>query len=243
MRKTGDIMVTNSSKYEWRIVGTQAMLVVAAWVIVGLSVWAHAQNGPPPPPPPSDASEAAQTEHFERMMLDDNKRPPHGRRRSGRDLSQEDLDQVIVILEKIKPEAADQVRTIREKKGEQAGRVVAREFPRVMMFLEMRKRNPDMFDLRLEDMELNRQSRRLAEAFRDARETGELDQAAALKRKLVANVKQHFLIREQIRERELASLEQRIESLRDELAERKKLENRIIQDRVHELTGDDDTQW
>lgn len=247
----------------WLAGGARITLLGAATALLGVCLLAYA--GPPeassdaPPPKGAGDADAAQTERFQRMLMDDapdgpdapgapdrprrGPRSRDGQRGGDRTLTNEQIDQVIMILEKVRPEEAPKVRALREREGADAGKAVARQYPRMVMFLEMRQRAPEMFDLRLDDLELNRLSRELADAYRTARDAGRLDEAQAAKEKLLANVKKHFVIREQIRERELAMLEQRIADLRNELAERKKLEQQIIADRVRELTGEDETQW
>ena len=190
---------------------------------------------PPPPPPPRDLLEVEDADElFERKRRGS---PKH------RTLTEAEFSQFVEILEQVKPQAADRVKALQERVGDRARFFVAHEFPRVVMFMDMKQRDPEMFEMRLEDLMLNRQTNRLAQTFRETRAAGEVDQARQIKAKLLAVVKKHFELRERIRAYEIAILQKRLEQLQSELQQRRQLADRIVADRVRHLIDDDETRW
>lgn len=217
--------------------------VVLGMLLVGYgisSLSAAPEKEPPPGPPPDEAG---------MMPLDTPNAdgPPHGHHGPMGPppmmFDQEQVDLAIEVLDQVRPETAKWARDMAKEHPDEIGRELARRFPRIAMFLEMRERHPEMFELRLEDMRLNRESAELAETFKRARNQNDTENARQIKADLVVVVTEHFEIRQHIRELELAALERRIERLRDELAEREKMSQRIIDSRLRELIDDAPASW
>lgn len=174
----------------------------------------------------------------EQMLFDEPKQPS-----TGPVLSEEQVDQLIDILQVVKPEAAERIAVLRQRIGERAGAIIAREHPRVMRFMAMRERDPHLFELRMADFQLNRESLELAMAYREAKLTGDADELKTIRGKLTQVVKAHFELREEIRQHELQQLEAQLDRLREELETRRERADRIIRERTAELTGELADQW
>lgn len=182
------------------------------------------EHGPPPPPPHHDR----EFEHG----------PPPSHHHGPR-LTDDQMDLAIEVLEVVDPEYAKKI----QDKPEMARGMMLRRHPRVVRFVMMSERDPEMFGLRLEDMKLNRVSIELAAAYRKAKLAGDEEELNELRGKLSNVVKEHFELREEIRAHELKLLEARIDRLRAELEERRENARKIIRERTAELTGDLSDQW
>jgi len=169
---------------------------------------------------------------------DDRRRPPHGHDRGG--LSEADLDRALEVLKKIHPDIATRVERVREQDPERAAELLRRSFPRLRQLLMLQRIDPEMFDLKVEDLRLGRVTRFYAAAVRQARDQGHdslVEQRRATLKRLVAR---HYDVRLEIRQVELRRLEQRIEALRGAMADEQARRDAVIARQVARLAGDDD---
>ena len=164
-------------------------------------------------------------------------------------LSESDIDAAIEVLNAMRPEAGEKLAKLREDSPERVAEALHREFPRIRYFLMLKRIDPQMYSLRVEDIKLAARSHQLAGQIKEAQTQaeGEADNAAriqTLAEQLRDTVRAHFAIRQQIRERELERLVSRIESLREKLASQAENQNDLIEQRIAELVeGDDRAEW
>lgn len=159
-------------------------------------------------------------------------------------LSKEQLDEAMAVLRRVDPEKAKEVEAQYQRDPEGLGRELRKRFPRIEHFLGLKRWDPEMFDLRVEDMRLTNESQKAAAALRDAKIKD--DSAAERKHEddLERIVTEHFDIRQRIREREIQMLEKRIEQLREQLEKRDDEKDDFIERRISQLTlGDKHDQW
>lgn len=212
-----------------------ALMVV---MLVTAVAWAEPPDGPPRPGAPPGAGA-----RHDNVRDRDGDHDRGGDRDRDRDrLSPEELQDALAVLDRVDPEAASRLRARLGEDGDH--RRIANELrariPRLEWFLKLKKWDREMFDLRVEDLRLTHQTVQLARQVRRA-ERGE-DEAAdakALRDQLAMRLEEHFTIRQQIRERELAHLERRIEQLREELDEREDEQDELIEQRMAELLRDE----
>ncbi len=100
----------------------------------------------------------------------------------------------------------------------------------------MQKKDPEMFALVKQDMELERQTRELAMQYRQASK----DERDKLKPQIEEVVGKHFDVRQQRRTLELKRMEQQLQQLRETIDRRGKARKEIVEKRVSELTGQGD---
>lgn len=202
-----------------------AMMVV---VLVTAVAWAEPPDGRPP---------GAGAGHGDRPRHDDGR----DRDRDDRPLSPEELAVAIGVLERVDPEAATRLRlTMGETDPRRVAGELRRRIPRLEWFLKLKKWDSEMFDLRVEDLRLTHQTLQLARKVREAeRKDDPATDPDDLRDDLETRLEEHFLIRQQIRERELAHLERRIEQLREELDEREDEQDDLIEQRMAELLRDE----
>lgn len=108
--------------------------------------------------------------------------------------------------------------------------------------------DPQMQKLTEEDHRLDNASRQLAEKIRRLKVEGERSSEGAagenvdeLRKKLAAIVEAHFRIRQEKRKIELERLEKQIAKLRDSLRGRDDKKASIVERRIAELVGAEDT--
>ena len=165
------------------------------------------------------------------------------RHRHDQPLTSEQIDQSLELLRRIDAEAADRVARLRQEDPERVEAELRRQIPRLEGFLALRRYDPQMYELRVEDYRLARESRDVAKRLMQARREDDRNERE-LERKLEDLVEAHFEIRQQIRERELAWLQRRIERLREQLDERADERKSLIEQRIAELTESGEAaQW
>jgi septum formation topological specificity factor MinE len=98
----------------------------------------------------------------------------------------------------------------------------------------LRQDDPEMHALFVEDEKLDRQTLELASRLRRAA----ADSRDKLREELADVVTRHFETRQKRRELQLKRMEEEIERLRAAIAERNKAREKIVADRIEELTGD-----
>lgn len=160
-------------------------------------------------------------------------------------LSEAQVGQALEALRKIDPERADEFDRLAEAHPERLSSELRRRFPRIDHFLRLKEWDPEMYDLRVDDLRLAHATHRLAERYRRAVEPRGDDEPApepdarAMREELETLVEEHFEVRQRIRERELAALERRIEQLKQELDEREDDQREWVERRVEDLTTKD----
>jgi hypothetical protein len=106
-------------------------------------------------------------------------------------------------------------------------------------FPGMSPNDPETEKLMRTDMELDRQSRELAEHFRGAAK----DEQAEIKKKLAEVVTKQFEARQERRTLELKRLEDEIKRIRESIDKRNQGKEQIVDRRVSELLGQDDNSF
>ncbi len=107
-----------------------------------------------------------------------------------------------------------------------------------MDFQSLKTRDPELYKAMLEDRDLERQTRDLAEHYRRT----DKDEQAKIKEKLAEIVNKHFAVRQQLRMLEVKRLEQQVKLLHDKIEQREKSRNDIVAKRITELIGPDDEE-
>lgn len=99
---------------------------------------------------------------------------------------------------------------------------------------DLRRSDPEMFELESSDRELERRGWELSQQFR--RSNG--SEKDALRNQISATVNQHFDVRQKRRELMLARMEKELARMREELKKRGELREQIMNRRMNELTGE-----
>ena len=151
-----------------------------------------------------------------------------------RPLTDEQIDAAVEIVRRMHPKWAEEIDRAMDEHPERVRQMISRN-PRLRYMLELRERNPELFELRIEDARLSREQHELSRDLRAAREEGDEAEADQLHGRLVEVVTEHFDIRQRIREIELKQLEARLDELRHELEERTEQRDKLIDERVAQI--------
>lgn len=225
------------------------MLLVLAMSVLAPMALVRGDDGPsprhdgPPGPPPRheidhDGHSKPPPPHDE---MGEHGPPDHGRdrdRRGGppRPLTPEEVDVALDIMARIDPETAEDLRLRHEENPRLVGRALVERFPRIRMFLKLREFDPDMFELRVEDIRLARLTMATAEEYREARADGDAEAIDAIEARLLELLAERFELRQRIREREIADLEERLAMLREQLEEQADRKDAEIEKQFERIT-------
>lgn len=206
----------------------------------------HADQAPPPPRGPMDDMAGMRGEDDEGMV------------RGKRSHDEPTREELLEVLQAVKPEVAERFEQFSESRGnrgdgppreqnkegrpeKQGDRQDGRYFGRMMPYLRSlameKKRDPELYALRISDMKLKRETHVLAQALREARESKQdKDVIESLEDQIEEKVTVHFDVRQELQELDLKRLEERIELLSEQLEEREDARDDLIKQRVEELT-------
>lgn len=156
-------------------------------------------------------------------------------RRGRRTMSESELDEALALLERVKPELADQLASLRAEDARRAGRLVQQRFPRVRYLLRLKEADPALYELRVDELALTYQGRSLAGEYLEARAADDNELAEAVRDELSVLLAEQFEVRQQIRRRKLEKLERRIAELREQIEARSTERDTLIGQRLDEL--------
>jgi hypothetical protein len=188
-------------------------------------------SGAAPAQPGGDPFEKRDPEHKEGERRGD--RGGH----EDKPLSPEHLAEAMDVLRRVDPEKAAQVQARLEQDPDGVSRELRKQFPRIERFLGLKKWDPGMFDLRVEDLRLHHRSNQVAKALQEARDRDDHAAERAHADELERVVTEHFDVRQRIREREIEHLEKRIAQLREQLEQRDDEKSELIERRTQELAS------
>lgn len=168
--------------------------------------------------------------------------PPEHRGR----LTDEQAEAALEVLGELYPDTGERMWRNWEENPNEVRRMLERRFPRVRYLVALRERNPEMYELRISDLQLTRQTQQLGKELRHARKQEDPDDDAIeeLEDELEEAVEEHFEVRQELREMELEALHDRIEQMEDQLKDRSRDRRELIEQRLLELAGGEHgTSW
>lgn len=108
---------------------------------------------------------------------------------------------------------------------------------RWMSAVELKRNNPELYELNVKDRQYSHESSRLAGEYAAAQRAGDSARMESIKSDLQKIVGDHFDVRQKLRERDLAQLEQRLEFLRKQVQQRLERRGEIISEHLSQLFG------
>ncbi len=108
---------------------------------------------------------------------------------------------------------------------------------RWMAAVELKRNDPELYELNVEDRRLSRETSQLVGEYVAARRAGDTEKMDAIKTSLESLVGEHFEVRQKMRERDLAQLEQRLEFLRTQVQQRRERRQEVIRQHLQQLFG------
>ncbi len=140
-----------------------ALLLLAAITMVGLMTLARAGDEPaapsPQPPPPADRTWGdGPPPHHDGMRGDG----PQG------ELTPQQIEETIEVMRDMTPWLADKLEEARKDNPQRVEAVIRRFFPRYREFMDLKRHDPDLYELRIKEIRLDMESRKLAWRIRQA---------------------------------------------------------------------------
>ena len=136
------------------------------------------------------------------------------------------------IVARLYPDLSERLEQLFEDDPDEARRTLERRFRSVRFLVHLQKHDPEMFELRMRDVILDRRAQELAAK---AAEADQPDQQGLLRQRLHEALATHFDVRQKIRQREIDWLHRKVESLEDEIADEADRREALIEERVAEL--------
>ncbi|MBI1336625.1 MAG: hypothetical protein GC164_06655 [Phycisphaera sp.] len=148
------------------------------------------------------------------------------------------LNQRLEVLREIHPQLAKQLEALREKNPERVAQMLRQHWPRLQEIVDTRESDPEFFNLRVSDIRLTRERMDLIGQFRKATRSSNITTLNVLRDQLLANIQEHFEVRQEMRRKELEQLESRVTELKQKLDDREKQRDQIINDYFNSITTD-----
>ncbi len=169
--------------------------------------------------------------------------PGPGDRPGAARFSSEQIEAALDVLDEVDPDVAQRMREFREQRPMMAAARLRPHLPELMRLANLRQTDPEHYALRIADMRLERETHELARRCHEAQQRQD-PQADAMLEQLRQTVTAHFDVRQQLREKLLARLEARIQTLRQQIGERQEARQSLIDSRLEQLTGStDEPTW
>ncbi len=163
--------------------------------------------------------------------------PGAGRFGAGRfELTDERAERLLSLLEEVNPRLHERVQRIWETDREKGRQALLRAAPRLIPLIELRERDPEAFEMKMEELRNGRQIFDLLREVRDAK-PDELTQARLdqIRAELVGLVGHQFDLRARHGLQEAERLSRRLERFQAELEERATNRDGHVQQRADEL--------
>lgn len=157
-------------------------------------------------------------------------------------ISQTQIDEAMQLLREIDPELFNKIGELRSKNPERVAAVLFQHLPRLAPLAVLKKSDPELFKLKIEDMKLDRETHDAVKQLRAAAK--DEVKSKEMREKIQEMVTRQFYVRQEIREHELASLEKKVGELREQIEARKDAREELIKDRIKQLTSKEETaEW
>lgn len=198
-------------------------------------------EGHRPPPPrgemgPRDGRPHDGEEMGEEFGEREGKRGYDGRfGRSEPPLREDQTEEALEVLAAFNPEAAKQLEEMVKEDPDKARNLIVKRVPFIARLLQMKKDDPEGFELRAGDYRLDQQARELANKYRELEAADKDLDARDVKRELEKVVEAHFDVRQKMREHILKKMEERLDVMRADLEKRDDDRKDLIEQRVGEL--------
>lgn len=115
------------------------------------------------------------------------------------------------------------------------GHRLGRHLPGLLRLAELKRERPGVYEVVTAELRLRRRTEQLARQYGEAVAGGDMARAAEVEGELRAAVTEQFDVRQKMREGMVAEMQERVERMRQRLAERAANRERLIEERVGEM--------
>ena len=159
-------------------------------------------------------------------------------------LELEQIQGALSVLKDLNPQLAKSIESWTERDLEKVSDLLRPQWHLLVNLWFLKKIDPLMYNFRVQDIKLDRESRDLADQFKKAIAADEPSEARVLRVKMAKRAADHFRVRQAMREEEVRRLRERVERMAERLARRKESMAQLVELRVSSLTGEDkDLDW
>ena len=153
-----------------------------------------------------------------------------GARRMEGPMPPEMVERVMAVARDVSPELAAQLERSRQESPESVSQAMRQNARRLMALAVVKERNPALYAVRVEDLRLQIELRKLGEEYRAAVAAGDAGKASALESQIAAKARTQVDIDLKARAQELVALDDQMKSMREELAaEQKRTDERVAE--------------
>ena len=178
------------------------------------------RSGPPP-----ERADVAQP------RFDQRRRPrPHA-------LTRQQIEEALDVVDRIDPQMARRLRNRYADAPEDVGRALQERLPRIFRFMQLRRDDPILFEMRVDEIKLASHTSELSIEYQHARTNGDQKQTQALEQRLTKLITERFELQQAIREHEIDRLQRRIDALLEQLEEHESSKDKMIARRLEQITG------
>ncbi|MCE9589771.1 MAG: hypothetical protein K8S99_04535 [Planctomycetes bacterium] len=155
----------------------------------------------------------------------------------GPPLTDAQVKEAMDLLREFRPEMAKRIEEYKAKNPDKAQDMMRPMMGRLLEMAHLKRTDPELFKLRVDDFKLERGVDELAGQVRDARRAGDTKKADDLTAQLKTKLSEQFDLRQKLRERELANMEKHLAEMRQRIETRKNSRDELIKSRLDEVTG------
>ncbi len=153
------------------------------------------------------------------------------------DLTDELLAEVMEVIKDFDEALYTRLSTAMQANPDVVRGRIQNDLRRWMGAVELKRNDPELYELNIKDRHFAHETSRLAGEFAAARRENDTAKMESTRGQLQELVGEHFDVRQKLRERDLAQLEQRLEFLRTQVQQRRERRAEIIAAHLEELLG------
>ncbi len=127
------------------------------------------------------------------------------------------IDRIIEVARDVSPELAKQIEERRDSSPEEMSQAIKQNARRLFALAIVKQRNPELYQIRVEDLRLQLELRTLGEQYRAAETAGDQSKVQVLGSQIAAKARSQVEIDLRARAAELVALDQQLTTMREEL--------------------------
>lgn len=155
--------------------------------------------------------------------------------RDAREFSKDQVERVMQVVRDLDPDRAARLEQLRKNDPERFAVGLARAGRHLLGLSLLRDREPELYELKLDELRLSQQTNRIAQEILAARETCSEGELERLESMLRDRIREQLELNYQARAREIIMLERHLVTMRDELREDIKHREDQIESRMTDL--------
>ena len=153
------------------------------------------------------------------------------------ELTDDLLKEVMAVIKDFDEALYTRLATAMETNPQVVRTRIQNDLRRWMAAVELKRSDPELYELNMKDRQYSHETSRLAGEYAAARRQGDTARVESIRADIEKLVGEHFDVRQKLRERDLAQLEQRLELLRTQVQQRLERRADIIREHLSQLFG------